>query len=398
MKKVELYSDKQNCCGCSACLSICPQNAISMRCDDYGFIYPHIDQKKCIGCEKCVRACSFLHHDDFIPLNEPIVYAAAAKNSNVLQKSTSGGIFTVLAKHILAKGGIVFGAAWQEDYFVGHIRITKIEDLEMLQGSKYVQSNIGDTYLRARDDLQQGKWVLYSGTPCQISGLRSFLKKEYPNLYTVDIVCHGVSNSKLLSSDIQYLLKKYSLSDDNVEIKFRTKDQGWGASGSIYDGKKSIPFSPIISPYYYYYYLQNSIYRDSCYNCRYPSEHRIGDITLGDYWGIEKAHANVGNVIHVKDGVSCVLVNNDKGKSLFDQISMDIEYIPSTLEKAKVRNGQLIQCCKKPQNREAIFDIYKKCGYDGVIQYWRKTEKKDRMILHAKDLVPDSIKRFLKKL
>lgn len=196
-------------------------------------------------------------------------------------------------------------------------------------------------------------------------GLSSTLsddEKEALSIVGVEKTYHAsFPNIKMNSSDIQYLLKKYSLSDDNVEIKFRTKDQGWGTSGSIYDGKKSIPFSPIISPYYYYY-LQSSIYRDSCYNCRYPSEHRIGDITLGDYWGIEKAHANVGNVIRVKDGVSCVLVNNDKGKSLFDQISMDIEYIPSTLEKAKVRNGQLIQCCKKPQNREAIFDIYKKCG------------------------------------
>ncbi len=397
MKKIELYTDKENCCGCGACANVCPKEAISMKYDEIGFIYPHIDESKCIACGKCVSTCSFLHHEKINATSEPNVYAAAAKDKDVLRKSTSGGIFAEAAKWVISQGGVVFGAAWNRDYSVQHIQVTSQEDLHLLQGSKYVQSCIGDTYKDVKVALTKGITVLYAGTPCQISGLKSYLNKEYDNLFTIDIVCHGVSSDILLKNDIQYLLKKNGMLETGAVVRFRTKDKGWGTSGNIESNGKKIPFDSIHSPYYYYY-LQSSIYRDSCYNCHYASEARVGDITLGDYWGVEKAHPDVESTIKTMDGVSCVLANTVKGQHLLDCISNNIHLIPSTLSKARERNGQLVHCCTKPQNRAHIFKLYKETEYVGVVKCWKKSERKARMKLRIKSWIPQPLKKLLKRI
>lgn len=193
MSSIVLFDDKKDCCGCGACMNVCPKNAIRMAEDEVGFVYPEIDQNLCVGCGVCKKACGY----QMQPLMQKseAVYAAASNNDNLLRKSASGGAFAVLAENVLKKGGVVYGAALPLEngkLEPKHLRIDTVERLTELQGSKYVQSAIGDTYAQAKKDLLDGKSVLFSGTPCQIAGLKQYLKKDYENLLTVDIICHGV--------------------------------------------------------------------------------------------------------------------------------------------------------------------------------------------------------------
>ncbi len=397
MKKIELFTNKEDCCACGACLNACPKGAISMTRDENGFLYPTIDSESCVECGKCVNTCSFVHHERLNSTDTPMVYVSAAKDKNINKKSASGGIFAELALCVLSKNGVVFGSAWTDDYSAEHIRIDSAEELYRIQGSKYVQSNIGSTYSQAKSALEDGKTVLFSGTPCQISGLRSFLNRDYRSLYTVDIVCHGVPSDSILKDDVRHQLRKKGLPEQGATVSFRSKDKGWGTTGTITSGDKKLPFDAIRSPYYSYF-LKGSIYRDSCYNCRYASEPRVGDITLGDYWGVEKNHPDVDSVIKIEDGVSCVIANTAKGKELFSMLSERVSTLESTLEKAKKYNGQLSHCTKKPSNRERLLEIYRVQGYDGILKHWKKTARKERILLRIKSLIPSSLKKLLKRL
>jgi len=392
IEKSVLYKDKKECCGCGACKSICPCGAISMRRDELGFNYPHIDESKCINCGLCNRVCVFNKREKEKAYSPLVAYAAASNNQQILEKSTSGGIFAELASCILSRGGVVFGCSYGDDWSVSHIEISSAEDICKLQGSKYVESDTNDTFFRVKQCLIENRIVLYSGTPCQISALRSYLKNDYSNLYCVDIICHGVGAPALFESDIRFHCKEQKIQ----KISFRDKSRGWGTCGIIFTKKKKIKFDSVHSAYYYYY-LKNAIFRDSCYNCRYASEKRSGDLTLGDYWNVESAHRNIEDQVELKKGVSCVLVNTPKGACLMNEIADSLTLIPSEYQKIKQRNGQLVSCCTEPKERSEIFDIYNKFGYQELVKYWRKTTFGHRFALRLKALVPRKLKTALKK-
>ena len=341
----------KECTGCGACKSVCPKNAISMKKDEKGFWNWKIDQKMCVECKKCMKGCPQLNE---ISRNEvKNVYGAVSKNEKILKDSTSGGIFYELAKLVLARGGLVYGVSYGENFTVKYIRVNSIRELKKIQGSKYVQAEIGNIYSKILEELEKGYEVIFSGTPCHVAGLKSFLKKDYNNLLTLDLLCHGVPSSLLFESYISWLEEKEGKKID--EFKFRYKDHGYGERyllGVRTSNKiKKIPY--MIDPYGDAF-LKGKILNDACYSCKYVDIERVGDISLGDFWYF-KERKNIEN----KSGVSMVLINTEKGKNYFDNIKSNVMWIESTVEDAITCNAALAHTCIKPDNWE---QIYKRIG------------------------------------
>ncbi len=306
--------DKKNCCGCGACVASCPQKCIQMIEDDEGFLYPKVDESKCIKCGICEKVCPIIQYTNQNQ-QQPKCVLAYSKDNAIREKSSSGGIFSEIANYILKNKGVVYGAAVTENLQVEHIRITREEELYQLRGSKYVQSNLKNIFLQIEKDLKNDIEVLFTGTPCQIAGIKKFLKKEYKNLYTCDIICHGVPSPKVFTIYIKELEKKYA--SQVKEIYFRNKDTGWNnfrikivfENGKIYSCEANK--DPFMKSF-----LQNANLRPSCYQCNFSTIPRLADITLGDYWGV--------NIVHpeLKDdkGISMITINNDRGERVLQKI------------------------------------------------------------------------------
>ena len=384
--------NKENCCGCGACLVACPKQAISMSKDKYGFDFPTINYDMCVGCGKCISVCCFNNNNLFCKENIK-AYAAVSRDSELLSNSTSGGVFATVAKMILEKDGLVYGAVWNEDFSVEHIEIDNPDELYKMQGSKYTQSNVYKIFSTVKENLLNNRKVLFSGTPCQVAALYSYLGKDYNNLYTMDLVCHGVASNQMLQDDIKYFEKK--LHEKAVAVSFRTKEKGWGTSGSIELTNRQVLYDISSSPYYYFY-LSNTIFRESCYNCRFAGGPRQGDLTIGDYWKIETAHPNIA--IDETKGISCVLVNSYKGGELVEACEENLILIESTFEKIKDRNGQLVAPCKIPETRNSVLELYAQREYDKVVLFWKKNSRKARFLEKIKRIIPKHIKKIMKRM
>ncbi|AWK53058.1 coenzyme F420 hydrogenase [Clostridium beijerinckii] len=385
-------------------MNICPQKAISMVEDEYGFSYPQIDNECCVKCEACKTVCGF---QNVTETNSPIVtYASAMKNETEVLASASGGIFVALAKAFLADGGIVFGVSME--YINGlltpmHISINNINDLYKLQGSKYVQSYIGEVSCEVKRYLIEGKKVLFSGTPCQVAGLKAFLKRDYKNLLTIDIICHGVPNIKFFQGYIKHLEKK--LKGKIIKYKFRDKKKGWGLSGKVVYktevGKVKEKLIPCNVSSYYSFFLSADIYRENCYSCKYSSSHRPGDITIGDYWGVQKEHPEImeenGGILSEIKGISCIIVNTEKGKEYLSSYGFELILFPSEFEKAARKNSQLNTPSCSSKFRDDILMIFKTQGYDAVEKYFRNKMgiKYYYHVLNSK--IPQKLKKKIKK-
>ena len=390
MKDYIKIDDPKKCCGCGACANICPRDAIEMKEDEMGFIFPAVDESKCIKCGLCRAVCVFCDKGAY-ENGEPLVYAAASKNKDVIMQSSSGGIFTELAEAILDKGGAVFGAAWADDLSLHHICVENKDDIAKLRGSKYVQSSTDMTFRRVKELLDDGKYICYSGTPCQIAGLRAFLKKDYDNLLTLDLICHGVPSVKMLQEDLSYVSGKKKI---NISaVRFRDKNFGWGVNGSVSDGSSKVKYNSDSSPYYFYF-LSGELYRESCYNCRFPSEGRQGDITLGDYWGIKRELVSDMGDVDVDKGVSCLLVNTEKGKRWLKEIENRLHIAPSDRRSAEQRNKQLTRPSVPMPEHTALSEMYREKGYDAFL-YWYKKNYKKHIVRYAKNLIPRKMKRKL---
>lgn len=393
MERKPISQKAEECCGCGVCSMVCPVNAISMAENEYGFSVPIVDQSLCINCGICNSKCAFIHHNAFQHENFGIVFAAALKDEEVLIGSASGGVFAGLALRVIDDGGIVFGAAWAESFSVKHKGISSKKYLNQLQGSKYTQSDAKKSYKEVEELLNAGKKVLFSGTPCHVAALKSYLGKEYSGLITVDLICHGVASNRMLQDDVKYLEKKYG--KRIKRIAFRTKRTGWGTSGDIqFDDNTLKNYTTIVSPYYYYY-LGSAIFRESCYNCPFACGYRTGDITIGDYWRVESAHSGIP--IDLEKGISCVLINTNKGETLFNQSKCRFNLIESDYEKISNRNGQLVSPCSCPAQRAVILKKYAEEGYDAVCNYWKIRSLKQRAIQLGKSCVPKTIKAQVKR-
>lgn len=323
MIKIE---DPSKCSGCTACESICPQDCINMQPDGLGFLYPKVDEDRCIECNLCEKVCAFKPTyntpDNF---DTPVPYGARCKDIREVEKSRSGGIFVAISDSVLDKGGIVYGAGMDSTFRVMHKRATTKEERDEFRGSKYVQSDVRGIYAQVADDLKEGKHVLFSGTPCQTSGLQSFLslkRIDKSKLFVCDIVCHGVPSPFIWRDYLDYIRKKEG--QDIVAVNFRDKQKfGWRAH------KESFKLHDTYTYTYTYTFYQHIMFRHSCGICPYTNLRRTGDITLADFWGWEKT----GSTLNSDDkGLSLILINTPKGEMMLDKIKDQIFLIPTTID------------------------------------------------------------------
>ena len=345
-----VIKDKSMCSGCHGCMNICPKNCITMKEDNEGFWYPIVDREKCIECGLCEKRCPILN--DMSVKNSPKAYACYNKDDEIRKDSSSGGIFTLLASYIIKQGGVVYGAAFNNKFEVEHIQVSTIDDLSKLRGSKYVQSKLRNTYSEIKKLLNQEKLVYFSGTPCQIDGLLSFLNKTYDNLICQDIICHGVPSPKLWK---QYL-RQFKL-EDNAKITFRDKSTGWDSySFTINQNNK---YSQLASQNEYMkVFLNDLCLRPSCYDCHSKSLHRNSDITLGDFWGIKEIYPEMYDE---NKGTSLVFINSDKGNHIFNKILNEIEFKYVDIDKASLYNPASFKSVIEPDKRtKYMSNIYDK--------------------------------------
>lgn len=309
-------TDKSMCVGCGACVQSCPINCISLATDEEGFRYPIVDVERCVECGKCERVCPTINSLDNSSNGTTDVWCVKNLNEKIRFDSSSGGVFSAIAEYIVRNNGVVFGVSMSDECkSAEHIAVQLSGDLRRLRGSKYLQSNIGNSYLAAKAYLQQGREVLFSGTPCQIKGLKLFLNKEYKNLICVEVICHGVSSQKLWAKYVDFLQKK--LKSKITNVNFRSKKYGWQDFGMEYlTESESLHFEFNFEDPYFRMFNNNFCLRPSCYDCRSKDGQSGADITLGDFWNIETVYPDV----NCNEGISMVLLNSNYGKELFEKI------------------------------------------------------------------------------
>lgn len=385
--------DKYECCGCTACEQVCAKDAISMVQDNEGFSYPIINKDLCVNCGLCEKVCAFAQ-PQYTNSKSPAVYATHLKETEERKKSSSGGIFYAIAKWVLTQGGIVYGAAFDNDLQLSHIGVDNLNDLEKLRGSKYLQSAMGNTYKEVREQLKHGRWVYFVGTGCQVAGLKAFLRNKYTTLVTSDLVCHGVPSQKLFNKHIEYLGK--NINGKITCYKFRDTKQ-WGQYEKYVYKKKNKVKDKLtghysLSPYIYAF---ESLYtqRYSCYNCKFAQIPRQGDITLADYWGVK----NFFPEIDTGTGVSLILVNSEQGNNVWEQIKDGLVYYESCVEDGAKYNGNLVRKTKEPEIRKIIYERIEREGYEKVAETIFRP-KNYRKIKISQYIVRSNIYRLAKKI
>lgn len=352
--------DKKDCCGCGACVQSCPKQCISLTEDDDGFLYPIIDISFCIDCGLCTKVCPI---QCLSISREPLaVYAAKNKDEQIRLESSSGGIFTLLAEHIIEEGGVVFGARFNAKWGVIHSYTDNKEGISAFRGSKYVQSDIGNSYEIARSFLKQGRKVLFSGTPCQIAGLKLFLHKEYANLLTVDFICHGVPSPKVWKMYVREVISKNKaeggLSSDIClnNVSFRNKNIGWrdyslafAFSGA--NGKNKLYLESLSKSTYLCGFQENLFLRPSCYSCPVKELRSNSDFTIADYWGIE----NVDKKFDDGKGCSAVMLNTTQALFIYNSLQAKIDCFISEYSLIKKYNHSISLSAKLHRNYSLFF-------------------------------------------
>lgn len=381
------------CCGCSACVSICPTGAVSLSPDQWGYYRRMVDGKLCIQCGLCTGLCPA----DHLPKNdnntEPECYEFISSRDDILLRSSSGGIFTVLANLVLDQGGIVVGAAWKDDFSVEHIIVDNKNDLWKLQKSKYLQSFVGTCFQRVKEILITGRPVLFTGTPCQVTGLRAYLGKDYDNLLAVDILCGNAPSAGFFK---KYLDSSFPDGISAYEFRHKSSRLRWD---SIHvqitkkDGTKLTRSGPREDDYQRVYH-NHAMCAPHCENCRYQSLPRIGDISIGDFWWIKKHDPDLDTF----KGVSLVLCNNEKGRNWFNSI-------PEACSRVKKQvplewmggNGHSLKGSKNwcSPHRDEFYDAILKMPFKEAVDYALRSDPKDESLRDQK--MYKRIKRLVKK-
>lgn len=336
---------KAACAGCHACFSICPQKCIKMRSDEEGFLYPYVEKSNCTNCGLCEKVCPFMKDMVSDSLNE--CWAVICKDTEIRENSSSGGVFSLLSNQIIDKEGVVFGATFSDDWErVIHKGST---DISGFRSSKYVQSIVGEVFKEVKILLQSNKLVLFSGTPCQVTGLIDYLGCDYPNLFCVDVICHGVPSPLLWKKYVQSIKEKHKKSIKN--ICFRDKRKGWEDYGLCVKWDRKEYFSCHRKDPYMQMFLNNSSLRPSCYECKIKSVGSSADITLGDFWGID----NVIKGMNDHKGTSVAIIHTKKGEELFEKIQNQIMSTKVDFQSVLENNSALYKSVEKPAKREVLF-------------------------------------------
>lgn len=364
-------NDKRECCGCGACIQKCPKQCITMCEDNEGFLYPTINIEECINCGLCEKVCPFKKITKNI-INPIYTFAVKNKNDQERFNSSSGGVFIELAKAVIKKGGVVFGAIFDDNWEVKHSYAEELKSVYPMMGSKYLQSRTEKTYSEAEKFLKEERIVLFSGSPCQIAGLHNYLRKDYSNLITVDFLCHGVPSPKVwrkyiqaISIDINKDLNQKEPSKISLQsINFRSKYTGWKKYSidiefsKVYSSgkKQTLKYSQIhVNDPFMKVFLSDIILRPSCYRCKCKNGISHSDLTIADYWGIDKIRPEFDDDI----GVGLVLINTEQGKEYFDSLPMEVQ--ESSLNTARSFNGGFKETLKVHSKREVFFkklDLY----------------------------------------
>lgn len=381
--------DLSSCCGCRACEQACSKNAITMRTNREGFLYPFVDESLCVNCGVCATVCPFMNSDS--EKKEPLsVYAAINSNLANRKNSSSGGVFSALAQNILLKGGSVYGAAFEASMDLSHQRVSDVTNLTKLMGSKYIQSDTKDVFRQVKQDLTDGMWVLFSGTPCQVAGLKLFLRKDYERLMTIDIVCHGTPSVKVFKVFLNELEKKYK--EKIVDFKFRDKRvNGWSCTCSCVtekkDGKRVEKLYDRIMNAYTDAFLSGNLNRECCYKCPFAEKKRVGDFTLADYWGVYSVFPK----IDYRDGVSILTINSLKGQNFLATENVNLQLLKSDYETAAHAGGnaQMLQPSIRRPDRDGIYEKAFSNPHQFINSFYRKKELKRRFLF--------SVKRILKR-
>lgn len=354
-------SDKRLCVGCTACKSICPRNCISMRSDEEGFLYPCVDAQQCVDCGLCDSVCPVKTISDS---HEPLVVLAGInEDKEVRLHSSSGGIFTKMCDVVIKEGGYVYGVAFDEGMNAVHKKADTLEQCQKFRGSKYVQSDLGNSFSEIKSLLNQGYLCLFTGTPCQISGLRNYLRKEYENLLLVDTACFGVPSPKVWNAYLMEMGK----GEVPTNVNFRDKVTGWKSYSIRYFWKKKQRTILRVNDPYMCGYLDGLYTRPSCHSCPMKPYRNVSDITLSDFWGIE----NYCPELDDDKGVTAILINTDKGQLFLNKLSIKSDVY--SFEQAASHNSALIESCKPSEKRGKFWSDANKYGLGKtVIKYGRE--------------------------
>lgn len=358
---------KNECTGCTACALSCPQRCLYMKNDEFGFIYPILENpQKCIDCRRCERVCPVLNEKNKKQENTE-AYAAFAKDETIRLESSSGGMFTLLADSILKAGGAVFGAAYNEDFGIQHICVEDEGNLNRLRGAKYAQSDLNGCFLDIKSRLLQKQQVLFSGTPCQVAGLKTFLQKEYANLFTIDFVCHGVPSPLVWEKYVQYRSDEDNAGVLPEKINLRDKKTGWSRYqySNVYNYQEGNTYSVLNSDdLFMKLFVGDYINRTSCSDCHFKGYSRVSDITLGDFWGIWDILPDMDD----NKGTSLVLVHSESGRQMMHKISDKIKAKEVTLQQASEQNPSLLISSAGKSNRNLILQKCINGQFDEVQQ------------------------------
>ncbi len=343
-------TEKEQCCGCSACVQRCPQRCISMQKDSEGFLYPEVDVTRCIDCHLCEKVCPVINQNESrFPLE---VYAAKNTDTKVRQLSSSGGIFTLLAEQTIKDGGVVFGACWDDEWNVGHDYAETLDEIVKFRSSKYLQSIIGESYKKAEYFLKTGRKVMFTGTPCQIAGLKHFLHKEYTNLLAVEVICHSVPSPGIWQGYLTDKLSSLNKTKADVKsISFRDKSTGWNSYSFVIESKDGRIYKELSRHNLFMKGFLADLYtRPSCYTCPAKELKSGSDITLGDFWGIETLLPELDD----DRGISAVTANTEKGRALLQEVNAELTEV--AYNEVVKRNSALVHSASEPKGRRAFFE------------------------------------------
>ena len=391
MIKYIISKNESDCYGCRACEQVCPRNAISIIPNIDGFLYPVVNFDKCIGCNLCKKVCPVENQNlIFRPIQR--AYAFKSTDHSILSSCSSGGAFPSIADYILKNGGYVAGCVFDKMYNAIHIVSNNAHDVYKMRGSKYVQSNLQRVYIEIKKLLLNNKIVLFSGTPCQVAGLYTFLQKKYENLLTIDIICHGVPSQKIFQN---YLTTEYREKGTLLKFKFRDKETcGWSCSAAVAYNSKGRIFKRKLYSYndsYMNLFHSCSIMRYSCYTCKFAQNSRVSDLTIGDYWMVDQILPK----IDLNGGVSVILVNTIAGQNIVDMLARDNILIETSLVDALKTNHNLNSPSPCPSVRKNIYDNIAEQGYLSVAD---KVCKYQFFLPFLKSLLPLKLKKILRRV
>jgi coenzyme F420-reducing hydrogenase beta subunit len=380
--------DKQNCCGCYACYNICPPQCIHMQPDVEGFWYPVVEIDECTECGLCEQVCPILENMS-AGNYDPLAYACINNNEAIRLGSSSGGLFTLIAEQVIEGGGVVFGANFNEHFEVEHRCVELKEELVKLRGSKYLQSRISETYKQAKQLLKSGRKVLFTGTPCQIAGLKSYLGKSYDNLLCVDIICHGVPSPEVWKKYIDYRQAKAASAAQR--ISFRRKDDGWKRYSVSFLFENNTEYRQTLDKdLYMRAFLKNVCLRPSCYACEFKTIHRESDITLADFWGIQSMLPDMDD----DKGTSLIFVNSQAGKAMIEQIAVKMQFKDVDINEAVKYNSAAIKSVAPNPNREKFFKELHELSFDELVKKYCT----DKLSVRVKRKVKLVVRTTLQKL